>query len=82
MMWDMETRLKEIIAFIAGKNGWEILALETMPEHVHLFIQISPRIFPNNTIVIINGTISILIRREFPELRRILQTLWTPSYFV
>ena len=28
-------RLKELITSISRENGWEIIALETMPDHVH-----------------------------------------------
>ncbi len=82
IMGDIETRIREIIALTAGENGWEILSLETMPDHVHLLIKTSPRISPNNVIAKIKGTTSRLLRKEFPELRRRLPTLWTRSYFV
>ena len=81
-MEGVEARLKEIIQSVAHDNGWEIIALETMPDHVHLFIKTSPKIAPNNIIARIKGTTSRILRNEFPELRRRLPTLWTRSYFV
>jgi putative transposase len=79
---EVESRLKEIIADIVRENEWEIIALETMPDHVHVFIKASPKIAPNNIIARIKGRTSRILRSEFPELKRRLPTLWTRSYFV
>ncbi len=79
---DIESRLHEIIRDTAKENGWEIIALETMPDHVHLFIKTVPTIAPNNVIARIKGRSSRILRNEFPSLRKRLPTLWTRSYFV
>ena len=79
---EVESRLREIIGDIAGENGWEIMALETMPYYVHMFIRTSPRIAPNNIIAGIKGRTSRILRNGFPQLRRRLPTLWTRSYFL
>ena len=39
---DVEARLHEIIRDTVRENNWEIIALETMPDHVHLFIKADP----------------------------------------
>ena len=31
--------ITDLIRDTAKENGWEIIALETMPDHVHLFIK-------------------------------------------
>ena len=79
---DIELRLKEIINDISLENGWEIIALETMPDHVHLFIKTDPTIAPNSIIGKIKGRTARILRSEFPQLKRRLPTLWTRSYFV
>ena len=79
---DVEERPKELIQTIAEGNGWEIIALETMPDHIHLFIKATPRSAPNNIIARIKGTTSRVLRKEFPDLMTRLPTLWTRSYFV
>ena len=66
----------------AKENNWEIIALEIMPDHVHLFIKTNPTIAPNNVIARIKGKSSRILRNEFPSLRSRLPTLWTRSYFV
>ena len=79
---DVETRLQDIIRNTAGENNREIIALETMPDHVHLFIKADPTITPNNIIARIKGRSSRILRNEFPALRSRLPTLWTRSCFV
>ena len=79
---DVEARLHEIIRDTVRENNWEIIALETMPDHVHLFIKADPTVAPNNIIARIKGRSSRMLRNEFPTLRSRLPTLWTRSYFV
>ena len=52
---DVESRLQEIIRDTAKENGWGIIALETMPDHVHLCIKADPTVAPNNVIARIKG---------------------------
>ena len=62
----VELRLKELITSISRENGWEIIALETMPDHVHMFIKTPPTVAPNNIIGRTKGTTNRLLRAEFP----------------
>jgi len=78
----VELRLKELIQQKVQELGCKILALEVMPDHVHLFIEAQPTIAPNRIIAGIKGYTSRVLRQEFPELRSRLPTLWTRSYFV
>ena len=78
----VETRLQDIIRNTARENNREIIAPETMPDHVHLFIKADPTVAPNNIIARIKGRSSRILRNEFPTLRSRLPTLWTRSYFV
>ena len=79
---NIEKRLQELIKEKAGKMDCNIIALETMPDHVHLFIQGNPRMSPNSIIGQIKGYTSHVLRNEFKKLRTLLPTLWTRSYFV
>ena len=79
---NIEIRLKEIIMGVAQENNREVIALETMPDHVHLFTKADPTIAPNRVIAKIKGRTSRLLRAEFPELKSRLPSLWTRSYFV
>jgi putative transposase len=74
-------RLQQIIFELCSENNWKLIALEIMPDRVHLFLNLEPVDSPANTIKKIKGRASHHLRKEFPELLK-LPTLWSPSYFV
>ncbi len=78
---DLRMRLKQLIEKVSKRKGCEILKMEIMPDHIHLFISSNPTIAPNKLIGDIKGITSRILRAEFPELLR-MPTLWTRSYFV
>ncbi len=78
----VEQRLKELIKEKAEQLDCKVLALEVMPDHVHLFIEGKPILTPNDIIGQIKGYTSHNLREKFAELRLSLPTLWTRSYFV
>ncbi|MDG7018200.1 MAG: IS200/IS605 family transposase [Nitrososphaerota archaeon] len=78
----VEERLKGLIWEKAAEMGYHIIALEVMPDHVHLFLQADPTISPNKIVGMMKGYSSRVLRQEFPEFRSRLPTLWTRSYFV
>ena len=78
----IESRLKQLIHEKATELGCNILGLETMSDHVHIFLQSPPTIAPNRIIAAIKGYTSRILRKEFPELKSRLPSLWTRSYFV
>lgn len=53
-----------------------------MPDHVHLLINVDPQFGIDKAIRILKGRSSYILRREFPELKICLPSLWTNSYFV
>jgi putative transposase len=74
-------RLQQVICEVCTENRWRIIAMEIMPDHVHLFLNAKPTDDPSTIIKRIKGRASHHLRKEFPELLK-LPTLWTPSYFV
>lgn len=75
------TRTRQIFAELAIEKGWDILALEVAPDHIHLFISVKPTDTPLLIIKAFKGRSSRYLRQEFPELLK-LPSLWTSSYFV
>lgn len=75
------TRTRQIFAELAIEKGWDILALEVAPDHIHLFISVKPTDTPHLIIKAFKGRSSRYLRQEFPELLK-LPSLWTSSYFV
>lgn len=78
----MEDRLKQLIREVCDEKGAWIVALETMPDHVHLLVEVDPQYGVHRLVKAIKGRTSRVLREEFPALRSKLPTLWTNSYFV
>lgn len=74
-------RLKVLLEEKCKELEWEIVALEIMPDHVHLFIAPDPDTAPTQVMHALKGYTSRVLRQEFPELLT-LPSLWTRSYWV
>jgi putative transposase len=77
-----EERLKEILSGVAKERNAEIIALEVMPDHVHMLVEVDPQYGIHRFVKQCKGRSSRLLRREFDWMRTRLPTLWTNSYFV
>lgn len=78
----MEDRLKEIIRETVAEHGGWLVELETMPDHVHMLVEVDPQYGVHRLVKAVKGRSSRLLRQEFPWLKSRLPTLWTNSYFV
>lgn len=77
----VRVRLEELIRETAPELECEILALEILPDHLHLFVSATPQWAPNQLVARFKGKSSRILRQEFPILRR-MPSLWTRSFFV
>ncbi len=77
-------KCKAIFDGIAKRYGFEILALEVMPDHIHLFVSAPPRYSPAEVAKAFKGASARQLFVEFPQLRSQLWCghLWAPSYYV
>jgi putative transposase len=75
-------RLRQLIREVVEEKGAWLVELETMPDHVHLLLEVDPRYGIHKLVKAIKGRTSRVLREEFPWLRSKLPTLWTNSYFV
>jgi putative transposase len=79
-------RLKQILAQIAKKYGFYIIALEVMPDHVHLLIEAPPKYAPSVIVGYLKGISSKMLREEFfSEIRKYIwkeNTLWARGYYI
>lgn len=80
LVGDVAKRLNEICVEVAQENGWSILRLAIQPDHVHLFVEATPKERPHEIVRAFKGRSSRILRSEFPHLLR-LPSLWTHSYF-
>ena len=72
LVGDVAKRLKELIKEKANELGLEILAMEVMPDHIHLFVSAPPTISPHQIMFRIKGYTSRILREEFPHLKNFL----------
>ena len=78
----IDTRLKELILNKEKEYGYEVLDMEIMPDHVHLLLDVNPKIGVFTVVNHIKGYTSHELRKEFPSLKSRLPTLWTQSKFI
>jgi putative transposase len=72
-------RLKAIVAEVAKETAYDILELEVMPDHAHLLCEVDPQFGIAKFVRLVKGRTSHHLRREFPQLRSRLPTLWTKA---
>lgn len=80
LVGEVEKRLLELIQETAQKLDCEVLAVEIMPEHVHLFLNCPPTLAPDQIMFRIKGYSAKVLREEFPHLLK-MPSMWTRSYF-
>lgn len=78
----IDLRLKELIE--EKQDGYEylVLGMEVMPDHVHLLLDVNPKVGIYSIISKIKGYTSHTLRQEFPILISKLPCLWTNSNFI
>lgn len=77
----VDIRLKELIHEKAKQNQYEIVEMDIMPDHIHIFLKCDPTDSPHRIVQQLKRYTSRNIRREFPKLRTQLPSLWTRSYY-
>jgi putative transposase len=78
----VETTLRSLIVAKAAELYCEIVALEVMPDHVHLFLKAPPTHAPQHIANQMKGYTSRELREKFPFLKSRLPSLWSRSYYV
>jgi putative transposase len=78
----VDVRLKELIEEKQDSYGYTVLGMEVMPDHVHLLLDINPKMGVYPVLSKIKGYTSHTLREEFPHLTTRLPCLWTNSNFI
>jgi len=74
-------RLKELLLQKAREIGVEIVQVEVMPDHVHLFVEIGLGNGPHFIVQELKSYTSRVLREEFSSLKSRLLSLWKRSYY-
>jgi len=77
----IQARLKQIIGEVVDEFGGMVIEVETMPDHVHLLVELPPQVAVSKLVQILKGRSSRRLRQEFAHLAR-MKCLWSPSWFV
>ena len=72
--------LSRLLEHIAAEHGWQIVATEVMPDHVHLLVRVEPTDAPAQVVRVVKGRTAWVLGQEFPHLRDHAQVWWSPSY--
>ena len=81
LMGAIAERLKELIYQTAQDLECKVLALEIMPDHVHLFLNCPPTMSPSDILFRIKARSARELRKEFPDPLMKMPSMWTRSYF-
>ena len=82
LVGQVEKALRALIEAKAAELHCEIVALEVMPDHVHLFLKAPPTLAPQHIANQMKGYTSHELREKFPDLKSRLPSLWSRSYYV
>lgn len=81
--------LLDILRGKCEQYGWELLAVEVMPDHIHLFIGATPTDTPATIVKTLKGNTAVQLRRCFPDLkhlgyqtRKVFAALWARGYYI
>ena len=80
LVGNVESRLKEILLDKSIEIGCIIDTMETMPDHIHLFIKAPPTLAIAKIVQTLKGYSAYILRKEFYHLNR-MKSLWTRSYY-
>jgi len=80
---EMRLRIREVTRQICQQLGVRIIKGVLSQEHVHMFVEIPPRLSVSDFMRRVKGCTSRKIQQEFPELRKRYwgQRFWARGYF-
>jgi len=78
----IDRRIKEMILEKQDQYNDTVVEMEVMPDHVHLLLDVDPRIGIDRVVRKIKGYTAYTIRQEYPWIRTRLPSLWTRSHFI
>lgn len=65
----VEVELKRILAQTCAHYGWDMISLEIMPDHIHLFVQVDHLTAPVNVVKTLKSISAVHIFSTFPRLK-------------
>ena len=81
----IDQSLQNILFDICKKYKYNILALEVMSDHIHIFLSTKPTIAPTDIVRTLKSISAIKLFKEYPKLKRFYAqcgSFWSKGYFV
>ena len=80
----IDEELKKYLQKIADEYHFSIIAMEVMPDHIHMMADCRPQFCPSDMIKILKGNTARWLFMHHPELKKQLWGghLWNPSYCI
>lgn len=80
---NVELAITTLLQKIADEHQFDIISMEVMEDHVHLFIEATPNHLVADMIKALKGVSARFLFKDFPELKNQLYGghLWNPSYY-
>ncbi|SFL30414.1 putative transposase [Lachnospiraceae bacterium KH1T2] len=82
---NVEDTLKLILQKICNDYNYRIKALEVMPDHIHIFIDVPQTVAPCDVVRTLKSISAVELFRTFPQLKQFYARcgfLWSKGYFV
>ena len=81
---DIETDVKQYLIDTLKSLDMNIIAMDVMPDHIHLLVSCKPQLRLSDAVKILKGNTARWLFLKHPELKSQLWNghLWNPSYFV
>lgn len=80
----IESDIKEYLNKTLKSLDMDVIAMEIMPDHIHLLVNCKPQLRLSDVIKILKGNTARWLFLNYPEIKDQLWGghLWNPSYFV
>lgn len=82
---DIEVELKRILNEIAVRYDYEIIEMEVMPDHIHVFVGAKPTVSPTDMVRTFKSISAIELFKTFPSLKKFYSrcgSLWSKGKFI
>ena len=82
---NIECSLRRIFQDIAERHQYEIIEMEIMPDHVHLFVGAKPTVAPSDIVRTLKSISAIELFKQYPSLKQFYSrcgSLWSAGKFI
>ena len=82
---NVDAALRQILQKICDDYNYHVKALEIMPDHIHIFVDVSQTVAPCDVVRTLKSLSAIELFKVYPELKHFYArygVLWSRGYFV